>query len=154
MEKVATYVRVSNHSNSEQAVCNQVKRIRDYCEEKGYNVCDSASVIGDRKIAFQMLRKLLDSAKDNGIEKIVMASTNRIVGTVDELAEIKKAFVESGVEIETLDGSYEHGLCESNLVSSFLAKAAEEENSDDDVTVRAYLRFPTEEARNAFEENE
>ena len=130
MENVATYVRVSCHSNAENAARNQAKKVSDFCEEKGYTVSDSVSVIGDRKMAYPMLMKLLESAKEKGIQKIVMASTNRIVGTVPELMEIKKAFDESGVTIETLDGSHEFGQDPSMLVASFLAQACADNEED------------------------
>jgi DNA invertase Pin-like site-specific DNA recombinase len=122
MEKVATYVRIS----TENAIDGQTKKINDYCAEKGYTVCDSAFVIGDKKMALPMLKKLLDSAKENGVDKIVMASTNRIVGTVEELQEIKEAIEKAGVTIETLDGSYENGFDKKMLVASFLANAQKE----------------------------
>ena len=134
MDKVATYVRVSNHSNAENAVRNQTKRVMDFCEANGYEVCDSAAVIGDRKMAYPMMMDLLKTAKEKGITKIVMASTNRIVGTVDELAEIRKAFEESGVEIEALDGSHQ-ALNPSELIASFLAQAESQEDDGQEASV-------------------
>lgn len=73
MDKVATYVRVSNHSNAENAVRNQTKKVMDFCEAKGYEVCDSAAVIGNRELAYPMMMKLLKEAKEKGITKIVTA---------------------------------------------------------------------------------
>ena len=122
MEKVATSVRVSAHSNAENAAQNQSKRISDFCEANGYQVCDSAIAIGDRKTASPVLMDLLKSAKEKGINKIIMASTNRVIGTVEELEEIEKAFDKSGVTIETLDGSYVDGAnAKEMLTASFLA---------------------------------
>ena len=130
MENVATYVRVSCHSNAENAARNQAKRVNDYCEAKGYLVNDSAMVIGDRKMAYPMLMNLLKTAKEKGIQKIVMASSNRIVGTIQELQEIQKAFEESGVTIETLDGSYEHGLNADFVFASLCALAGADGSND------------------------
>ena len=134
MDKVATYVRVSNHSNAENAVRNQTKKVMDFCEAKGYEVCDSAAVIGNRELAYPMMMKLLKEAKEKGITKIVMASTNRIVGTVDELAEIRKAFEESGVEIEAMDGSHQTNNT-TDMVASFLAHAEIQEDDDQETPV-------------------
>lgn len=106
MKKVAIYVRESKHSNAENAVLNQNEKIKNFCELKGYEVCDSATVIGSREAGNPMLMKMLKSAKEKGIETVVMASTNRVVGTVEELKKIKEAFDDSGVTIETLDGSH------------------------------------------------
>lgn len=127
MKKVATYVRIS----TENATDDQTKQINDYCDKKGYTVCDSVSVIGDRKTGNTMFMELLKSANGKGIETIVMASTNRIVGTVDELQEIKSTIDESGVTIETLDGSYEAPHV-NGLVASFLAMAQVENDEDDE----------------------
>lgn len=121
MEKVATYVRVSRHNNADNAVRDQAKRIEDFCETHGYDVCDSAFVVGDRKQAYPMFKGLLGSAKEKGINRIVMASSNRIVGSLEEVKEIQAAIEASGVTIETLDGSYENGINTNGLVASFLA---------------------------------
>ena len=106
----------------------------DFCEAKGYEVCDSAAVIGNRELAYPMMMKLLKEAKEKGITKIVMASTNRIVGTVDELAEIKKAFEESGVAIEAMDGSHQVNNT-TDMVASFLARAEIQEDDGQETPV-------------------
>lgn len=112
MKKVASYVRESNHRNADLGVQNQAQKVKDFCEAKGYEICDSASVVGDRKTGTPVLMELLKSAKEKEIETVVMVSTNRIVGTVEELTEIKKAFDDSGVAIEAIDGSH---LAEMNM---------------------------------------
>ena len=130
MENVATFVRVSTHSNAQNALRNQSEKVRMFCEEKGYHIADSASVVGDRKMGNAMLMKLLKSAKEKGIEKIVMVSANRVVGTVSELQEVKKAVDESGAAIVTMDGSYEHGTNPDFVFASLWPSASEE---DDDL---------------------
>jgi len=112
MKKVASYVRESNHRNADLGVQNQAQKVKDFCEAKGYEICDSASVVGDRKTGTPVLMELLKSAKEKEIETVVMVSTNRIVGTVEELTEIKKAFDDSGVAIEAIDDSH---LAEMNM---------------------------------------
>ena len=65
---------------------------------------------------------------------LVMASTNRIVGTVDELAEIRKAFKESGVEIEAMDGSHQANNT-TDMVASFLAHTEIQEDDGQETPV-------------------
>ena len=125
MEKVATYVRVSNHSSSQEALYKQKVKVKEYCQAQGYAVVDAIDVVGDRKLGYPMLIKLIESAKEKGIDKIVMTSTNRIVGTLDELREIRKLFEESGIRIETMDGSHE-AVNTKDLIVEFLARATEE----------------------------
>lgn len=130
MKKVAMYVRTSAHSNAENAVKNQAIRIKGYCEAKGYEVTESASLIGDRKMGFEQLKRLLRSAKENGIDTIVMASTNRVAGTFDEMQEVVKLFRESGMTIEAVDGSHETVFDSKWLIANYLANAAAQAEKD------------------------
>ncbi len=129
MEKVAIYVRESNHTGAQEAACRQEKKINDFCAAKGYSVCDSASVIGDRETSFPMLMELLKSAKEKGATKIVIASTNRVLGKVDEIQMVNEAFDESGLILETIDGSHD-ALRTPDLITRTLA-AIDEEDEDD-----------------------
>ena len=129
MEKVAIYIRESNHTNAQEAAGRQEKKLADFCEAKGYSVCDSATVIGDRKTAFPVLMDLLNNAKDKGIGKIVMASTNRVAGTVDEIAPVNEAFASSEVVLETMDGSHD-ALRSPDFISRFLASATADEDDN------------------------
>lgn len=134
MKKVATYVRVSNHSNAKEAQKTQEARLRAYCEEKGYVVTDEQSFVGERESAMPMLMELLQSAKEKGFEKVIMASTNRVIIRPNELEAFAKAFEEAGVEVETLDGSHE-AVSAKNLIATFLASAsmeADQEIDDED----------------------
>lgn len=106
MKKVATFIRVSNHKNAKSGLFMQKERLAEYCKANGYDIADSATVVCDRKMASPMLMKLLKSAKEKDCEKLVMMSTNRVVGTADDLEELAKVFNESGVSLETLDGSH------------------------------------------------
>ena len=125
MKKVATYVRVSNHSNSQEAMFRQKEKISEYCKAQGYAIEDYMDVIGDRMMGYPMLMKLINSAKEKGIDRIVMASTNRIVGSIDELNDIQAAFTEAGISIETLDGSHQ-AVSAKELIATFLARAGDE----------------------------
>ena len=125
MKKVATYVRVSNHSNSQEALYRQKERVGEYCKAQGYVIEDAMDVVGDRKTGYPMLMKLIDSAKEKGVEGIVMASTNRIVGSIDELNDIQAVLAEAGLGIETLDGSHQ-AVSAKELIATFLARAGDE----------------------------
>lgn len=125
MKKVATYVRVSNHSNSQEALHRQKEKVSEYCKTQGYAIEDAMDVVGDRKTGYPMLMKLIDSAKEKGIEGIVMASTNRIVGSIDELNDIHAVLAEAGLGIETLDGSHQ-AVSAKELIATFLARAGDE----------------------------
>lgn len=128
MEKVAVYVRESNHSNAQDAIRRQEQKVNDFCMAKGYSVCDSASIIGDRKEGFPVLMELLKNAKSKGIEKIVMASTNRVVGKMDEVAAVNEAFEASEVVLETMDGSHD-ALTSPDFISRFLMNAVSDEDN-------------------------
>lgn len=129
MEKVAIYIRESNHSGAPEAIRRQEKKLSDFCEAKGYSVCDSASVIGDRKTSLPVLMNLLKSAKDKGAAKIIMASTNRVVGEADDIKAVNEAFVKSGLSLETLDGSHD-AIKTPDLIMRTLVAIAEEEYKD------------------------
>ena len=129
MEKVAVYVRVSDHNEAARSVLVQSMKIEEYCKAHDYKVCDSALTVGSREQAYPLLKNLLQSAAEKGISKVVMASTNRIVGSVEELEAVTAAIDESGVTIETLDGSYEVLPTSNMLVTSFLAQVELEEDN-------------------------
>ena len=129
MKKVAIYMRESNHSSAPEAIRRQEQKVSDFCKAKGYTVCDSASIIGDRKEGFPVLMDLLKNAKSKGVEKVVMASTNRIVGKVDEIAAVNKALEASEVVLETMDGSHD-ALTSPDFISHFLMSAAEDEDNN------------------------
>jgi len=128
MEKVAAYVRVSSHPNSAHSVLAQSMKIEEYCKAHDYRICESALTVGDRKRAYPVLTSLLQSARDKGISKVVMTSANRIIGSVEEIEEVKAAIDASGVIIETLDSTYEELPNPNALVTPFLARAELEED--------------------------
>ena len=103
--KVATFVRVSNHSNSEQALANQKRMLDEYCQEQGYEVEDTAFMVGDKHLGYEMFLKLIDEAEEKGYEKIVIACANRVAATADEIKAIKEHLEGKKVHIETKDGT-------------------------------------------------
>lgn len=50
--KVATFVRVSNHTNSEQALANQKRMLDEYCQAQGYEIEDTAVMVGDKHLGY------------------------------------------------------------------------------------------------------
>lgn len=124
MERVATFVRASFHSNAYYTIQVQSKNIKDYCEAHGYDISDSALAVGNRKKALQILKSLLQSAAEKGITKVVMATANRICGSVEEIEELNASLNASGMTIETLDDTYENTPDPGSLVASSLSQAS------------------------------
>lgn len=130
MKKVAIYLRVGQHNQLDSALETQEKRVQDYCESKGYVVCDSASVVGDRMAGYPALLNMLGRTKDTGAETVVLASTKTIAATVTEMMPIKKALEEAGVSLEAIDGTHhalEPGNWDKNVLASMLAVEGEPE---------------------------
>ena len=103
--KVATFVRVSNHTNSEQALANQKRMLDEYCQAQGYEIEDTAVMVGDKHLGYEMFLKLIDEAEEKGYEKIVIASANRVAATLEEIKAIKEHLEGKKVHIETKDGT-------------------------------------------------
>ena len=103
--KVATFVRVSNHTNSEQALANQKRMLDEYCQAQGYEIEDTAVMVGDKHLGYEMFLKLIDKAEEKGYEKIVIASANRVAATLEEIKAIKEHLEGKKVHIETKDGT-------------------------------------------------
>ena len=134
MEKIAVYVRVSDHNEAAHSVLVQSMKIEEYCKAHDYNVCDSALTVGNREQSFPFLKSLLQSAAEKGFSKVVMATANRVVGTVEELEAVTAAINESGVTIETLDGTYEELPASKKIVASFLAQAELDAEDEDAIS--------------------
>ena len=81
----------------------------------GYMIQDSNIVVGGKEVRYEKLIEILNTAKDKGVEKIIMSSTKRIIGTTEELQDVAEAFKKCGVTIETNDGKYENGEFTPNL---------------------------------------
>lgn len=87
--------------------------------ENGYIIQESDMVIGGKKIGYDKLIQLLNTAKEKGIEKIVMTSIEQLIGSREELDELTKAFEKCDVPIITKDGTYKDG----KFIPNFLAEA-------------------------------
>lgn len=95
--------------------------------ENGYIIQDSDMVIGGKKIGYDKLIQLLNTAKEKGIEKIVMTSIEQLIGSREELDELTKAFEKCAVPIITKDGTYKDG----KFIPNFLAEADEQTNDNE-----------------------
>lgn len=135
-KKVATYCRVSMHNNAQQTLAQQQKRLQEYAEKNGYEICHTTNAIGSREMSSQLFLECLRDAKAKGADTILMASTNRVAGTFDEMQIIRDAYEASGVTIEALDGSHLFPASK-DMVANFIMSVASEEDDctlDDEET--------------------
>lgn len=130
-KKVIAYARASIHSNAENSAKEQMMRVQEYCEAKGYTVSGTAFVVGDHKMGFNMLQEALRFADETGIQSVVMDTTKRLFSKKSELEPVLKLLKETGVEIETIDRS--HAVLADATTLDFIMNAglmyeSEEEN--------------------------
>ena len=132
MNKVAIYVRQSNHSNAAEALEKQKAEVSEYCASKGFEVCDTVGGIGDRLQGFAQFIRMVKDAKEKGVDKIVMKSTNRLVATKEEYTQLKQELVQEGIDLDNLgieliaiDGT--HNVLQSSVVADFILNANAEE---------------------------
>lgn len=127
-KKVATFFRVGNTENAETFLKGQAMQVQEYCEKNGYDVVDSAQVVGDRKLGQSMLLKMLDRAGEKGFDTVVMYSSNPIARSIMEMQENQQAMDKVGVSLETVDGSH---LCISSMEAFAAAAEAMQAESDE-----------------------
>ena len=132
MNKVAIYVRQSNHSNAAETLEKQKAEVTEYCSSNGFEVCDTVGGIGDRLQGFAQFIDMIKNAKEKGFDKIVMKSTNRLVATTEEYAQLKEELAKEGIDLDDLgieiiamDGT--QNALHSSVVADFILNA----NSDE-----------------------
>ena len=132
MNKVAIYVRQSNHYNAAEALEKQKAEVTEYCSSNGFEVCDTVGGIGDRLQGFAQFIDMIKNAKEKGFDKIVMKSTNRLVATTEEYAQLKEELAKEGIDLDDLgieiiamDGT--QNALQSSVVADFILNA----NSDE-----------------------
>ena len=108
MEKIAVYVRVSDHNESARSVVVQSIKIEEYCKSHGYQACVSALTVGTYEEAFPAFQNLLHRAAGKGITKVIMTSLDQIIGPNDDLETLNASTNKSGITIETLEGESSH----------------------------------------------
>lgn len=133
---ITVFVRESNHNGAEEALQKQSERLTTYCEANGYLVYDEFTVIGSRQDSLEALREAIECAKETESKTILMASSNRVVGTREELEAINELLNDAGVTIITMDGSYEqlqkYGVFGTGLVESTLSYCDDDIDEDED----------------------
>ena len=132
MNKVAIYVRQSNHSNAAETLEKQKAEVTEYCSSNGFEVCDTVGGIGDRLQGFAQFIDMIKNAKEKGFDKIVMKSTNRLVATTEEYAQLKEELAKEGIDLDDLgieiiamDGT--HNALQSSVLADFILNANAEE---------------------------
>lgn len=129
-KNVVIYARESNHVGAEESLAHQKDRLRAYCEQNGYGVADEISTTGSRQDSLTALKEAISRAKSTDGKTLLIASTNRVVGTKEELTEVTELIESAGVTIATMDGSFEgvqkYGVDFSSLIAETLASVDDE----------------------------
>lgn len=129
-KSVVIYARESNHTGAEESLEKQKERLKEFCEQKGYLVANEVATIGNRQESLSALKQAIECAKNAEGKTLLMASSNRVVGTYKEVAEIAELIAESGITITTMDGSYENilkcGTSPSLLIEKTLSTSDDE----------------------------
>ncbi len=136
---VVLYARESNHEGADESLERQKEKLKDFCAEKGYDIADEVAIIGSREESLPALKKAIEYAQATPSRTILMASSNRVVGTASEMESIAELVNKSGVIIHTMDGSYEyadqyHTTPEAMMASTLAGFNADidEDDPDDD----------------------
>lgn len=132
---VVLYARESNHEGADESLERQKEKLKDFCAEKGYDIADEVATIGSREDSLPALKKAIEYAQTTPSRTILMASSNRVVGTASEMESIAELIDQSGVKIHTMDGSYEmatqYGASPEMLIAQTMATADEDINEDE-----------------------
>lgn len=107
-KNVVMYARESNHPGAEEALERQRELLRAFSKQNGYIVAHEITSIGSRQDSMCALKEAIELAKNIEGKTLLMASTNRVVGTIDELTKVNELIENAGVSISTMDGEYEH----------------------------------------------
>lgn len=130
MKSVVLYVRESNHAGADVSLEKQKEKLKAFCEQQGYVVADEVSTIGSRQDSLTALKQAIECAKNTEDKTLLMASTNRVVGTVSEMETVADLIKDSGVSIATMDGSFEkvqrYGASPSMLIATTLSAIDDE----------------------------
>lgn len=134
MKSVVLYVRESNHANADAALERQKEKLKAFCEQKGYVVADEVSTIGSRQDSLIALKEAIECANNIEGKTLLMASSNRVVGTLNEVTAVTELLENAGVTIATMDGSFEdvqrYGASPSMLIVNTLMDLDDEFDND------------------------
>lgn len=130
MKSVVLYVRESNHVGAKEALEKQKEKLKAFCDQQGYVVADEVSTIGSRKDSLIALKEAIECAKNIEGKTLLMASSNRVVGTLNEVTAVAELLENAGVTIATMDGSFEEvqrcGVSPSMLIATTLSAIDDE----------------------------
>lgn len=129
-QPVVIYARESNHAGANESLEKQKNMLKAFCEQNGYAVADEVSTIGSRQDSLAVLKKAIECAQNTDGKTLLMASTNRVVGTISEMETVTNLIEKSGVTIKTMDGSFEdvqkYGVSTLALITETMAAIDEE----------------------------
>lgn len=132
--KVVLYIRESIHKNADEAMQRQRDSLNIFCQSNGYEVHDLICSNDSRQGSWNSFMKAIERAKETKEKTIVMVSTNRIIGTKDDLSAVEAAIEEADVTIRTLDGKFENikknKFDSESLIDSFLISIDNEEGTE------------------------
>ena len=107
--KVVGYVRVSTEGQAKEGVsiANQIERIKNYCNYKGYRLIEvikDEGISGGKNKEREGFVKLLERLEENDFDAIVLYSLERISRDMLTLLCLEKLLDEYDVELHTVEG--------------------------------------------------
>ena len=129
-QSVVIYARESKHAGAEESLEKQKEKLRAFCEQNGHDIFGEIAFVENRQDSMHYLKLAIELAKNTEGKTLLMASSDRVVGTHKEITEITDLIESAGVKIATMDGSYEYiqkyGVSFESLIASTLSATDEE----------------------------
>lgn len=133
-QSVVIYARESKHAGAEESLERQKEKLRAFCEQNGHDIFGEIAFVENRQDSMHYLKLAIELAKNTEGKTLLMASSDRVTGTHEEITKVTDLIESAGVTITTMDGSYEHiqkcGVSFESLIASTLA-ATDEETDDE-----------------------
>ena len=133
-QSVVIYARESKHAGAEESLERQKEKLRAFCEQNGHDIFGEIAFVENRQDSMHYLKLAIELAKNTEGKTLLMASSDRVVGTHDDLTKVSYLIESAGVKVATMDGSFEHiqqcGVSFESLIASTLA-ATDEEMDDE-----------------------
>jgi DNA invertase Pin-like site-specific DNA recombinase len=130
--KTALYLRVSK-ADGTQDISRQLSELRDFCESQNWQIVEEIEEhISGRRINRSGTQKLINLAKSNKIQKVLIHEVSRLgrnacdtYNTVEELAKNKVSVFDFYQRQETLDKHYNKTIY-ANIILPVLAGLSEQ----------------------------
>ena len=133
-QSVVLYARESKHAGAEESLERQKEKLRAFCEQSGHDIFAEIAAVENRQDSMHYLKLAIELAKNTEGKTLLMASSDRVAGTHEEITKVTDLIESAGVTIVTMDGSYEHiqkyGVSFESLIASTLS-ATDEETDDE-----------------------